>query len=432
MRTIALVAVVVAGLACGNKDEAPVAGTRAATAPSALLTEPEYAARLIAELKKHGEKAALHFDAARSMITDGEMQLSTKNIYAEYVKLPPEDRAMAFAHVVETFSQLDKEPEKSLAVVRPKLLPAVRAGMYFDWQLQHTGKDPLPAQHAVYVPLGEMTGAGVAIDEDNSMQIATDKQLAAWGVTIEQALDIATKNLANKGTPFEQVQRGLWTSPAHDNYDASRLLLVDEIEKLRLKGTVVAMIPNRDTIYLAGSEDAKALLAMADLAEKAAEEPRPIHTVPLCLNGTRWADCEPGSTEEVRQRMHAVALAGRQSLYGEQKETLEEKLGGDVFVASYTVFEDTATKHRTSYATWTKTVPTLLPHAEQIMFVEAGSESSEKPQVLGSVPWARVMAVIGAHLTPDGRSPPRWATGDYFPSPAELAKLAPTRIPKKK
>ena len=432
MRTMALVVVVVAGLACGKKDEAPVAGTKVATTPGALLTEPEYAQRLIAELKKHGEKAALHFDAAKSMITDGEMQLSTKNIYAEYVKLPPEDRETAFAHVVATFSQLDQESEKSLAVVRAKLLPAVRAGMYFDWQLQHAGKEPLPAQRAVYVPIGEMTGAGVAIDEDNSMQIATDKQLAAWGVTIDQALDIATKNLARKGTPFEQVQRGLWTSPAHDNYDASRLLLLDEIKKLGLKGTVVAMIPNRDTLYLAGSDDPKALLAMADLAEKAAEEPRPIHTVPVCLTGTRWADCEPGSTEEVRQRMHTVAIAGRQSLYGEQKETLQEKLGEDVFVASYTVFEDTATKHRTSYATWTKTVPTLLPHADQIMFVEAATEDPDKATVLGSVPWDRAMAVIGAHLTPDGRSPPRWATGDYYPSPAELARLAPTKISKKK
>src|SRR6185436_10964231 len=140
-----------------------------------------------------------------------------------------------------------------------------------------------------------------------------------------------------QGEVFQQVQPGLWTSPLHDNYDSSRIFLYGEIAKLGLAGTVVAMIPNRDTLYLAGADDAKALLAMADLAEKASEEPRPIHTMPLCLAGTTWSDCEPGPTPAVKQRMHRLATLGRLSLYDEQKDRLQALVGEDQFVASYKV-----------------------------------------------------------------------------------------------
>ena len=59
------------------------------------------------------------------------------------------------------------------------------------------------------------------------------------------------------------------------------------------------------------------------------------------------------------------------------------------------------------------------------MFVEAGA--NDKPKVLGIVPWDRVMAVCGPHLKPDGRAPERWATGDWFPPEADLARMAPAR-----
>ena len=262
------------------------------------------------------------------------------------------------------------------------------------------------------------------------MMIATKKQLEAWKITLPQAMDIALANLAAKGVPFRELSPGLWTSPAHDNYDSSRIFLYDEIAKLKLKGTVVAMIPNRDTLLLASSEDAKALLAMADAADKVSEEPRPIHTVPLCLSGKTWSDCEPAPTPAVKDRMHELATMGRQSLYSEQKDALQEKVGEDVFVASYTVLQDKDKKRLTSYVTWTKTVPTLLPRADFIGFIELeGVEPDLKPNVLGMVPWDKAVKILAGRLSPDGRNPPRWTTGDYFPTKAELLKLAPQQDP---
>ncbi|MBA3459775.1 MAG: hypothetical protein H0T46_07430 [Deltaproteobacteria bacterium] len=432
MRTVAIALVLCLG--CKDKNaEPPVAVKTAAPASASEVTEAAYAALLIAELKKQGGDPKLHFQADKSLITDGERQIATRNLYAEYLKLAAEERVSAVERTAKSFSELTPDShDPALAEVRSKLLPAVRAGLYFDFDLQSKLDKPATESkdRAVFVKLGEVTGAGVAIDQEASMMIATSKQLEKWNISVEDALAIATENLAAKGTPFQSVQPGLWTSPAHDNYDSSRILLLEEIKKLGLKGTVVAMIPNRDTLYLAGSQDAAALLAMADLAEKASEEPRPIHTVPLCLSGTTWSDCEPGPTPEVKTRMHAMATMGRQSLYAEQKDLLQEKLGEEVFVASYTVLQDKGTSRLVSYATWSRTVPTLLPKADRIGFVEYADGSADaKPKVLGMVPWDKAMQILGTRLKPDGRNPPRWATGEYWPSKAELARLAPAEDP---
>ena len=439
MRTAAIALGVFCLYACKGKTEEPVA-VRAAGGGSAAATdisEAEYAKLLIAELAKHpamgsgsGSAAPYAFDADKHLVSDGNAQIATTNLYAEYLKAPPDQRADAVKRVADSFSGAKDEDTDNLDKVRAQLLPAVRAGMYFDYKLQMKPTDKPLEDTAVFVPVGELTAAGVAIDREASMLIATKKQLEKWGITLEQAMDIATKNLAAKGTPFREVQAGLWTSPAHDNYDTSRIFLFDEIAKLKLPGTVVAVIPNRDTLYLASAQDAKALLAMAELAEKAAEEPRPIHTVPLCLAGKVWSDCEPGSTPAVKERMHQLATMGKQSLYGEQKEALQDKVGDDVFVASFTVLQDKDKKRLISYVTWTKSVPTLLPRADFVGFVELeGVEPDLKPKVLGMVPWDKAMKLLGNRLKPDGRNPPRWATGDYFPSKGELATLAPQQDP---
>jgi len=440
MRTVVLAVGVLAVVACkGKNDQKPERLETAGSAAPADLSEADYAKLLIAELEKHpaiaagsgsGSAAPYTFDAAKSLVTDGNAQISTTNLYAEYLKTPPAERATAIARVAASFSGSHDESADKLETVRGQLLPAVRAGMYFDYALQMKATDEPPKDAAVFAPIGEVTGAGIAVDREASMMIATQKQLETWGVTLEQAMEIATKNLAANGVPFREVQPGLWTSPAHDNYDSSRIFLYEEIAKLKLRGTVVAVIPNRDTLYLASADDGKALLAMADLADKASEEPRPIHTVPLCLTGRTWKDCEPGPTPEVKRRMHALATTGRQSLYAEQKEPLQERLGDDVFVASYTVVQTRDGTQVASYATWTKTVPTLLPHADFIGFIELdGTEPDLKPNMIGMVPWDRVMKLLGARLRPDGRSPPRWSTGDYFPTKAELASLKPTLDP---
>ncbi len=66
-------------------------------------------------------------------------------------------------------------------------------------------------------------------------------------------------------------------------------------------------------------------------------------------------------------------------------------------------------------------MPTLLPRAEFIAFIEL--DAAENAKMIGMVSWDKAMAMAGDRLQRDKRSPPRWATSNYFPTAAELAKL---------
>ena len=417
--------VVVAAFGCGSKSE-----QAAPTAAVTTITEAEYAAKLIPLLEKRRPGLRLHYDPATREITDrgGELayHFAVGNVYREYLSVPAAQQADALEHVARSMSTMSSGArDLPLTDARARLRPVVRAGLYFEIDLQ-LGKATTD-DGTLSEPLGDATAIGIGVDSPDSISLATVKQLASWKLSFAEAKDIAIANLRAMNLGFEKVAPGVWASAAHDNYDSSRLLLVDEINALGLAPPVVAMIPNRDALFLASGKDAKALLAMADLAETAAVEPRPIHTVALCLVNKLWTECEPEITPAVKARYHALAARGWGELYTEQHGPLQKLVGEDVFVAKLTVLQDPETRRIVTYAALTHTVPTLLPRAEVVALMQI--DTNEKARMLGIVSWERLMAVAGDRVKRDKRSPPRWSTGDYFPTAAEIAKLAPADNP---
>ncbi len=81
------------------------------------------------------------------------------------------------------------------------------------------------------------------------MKHATQDNLDKWGVTFYEALEVARRNLAEKQFAFLGSKDGdgvPWSSVQKDSYDAARILLLDAIRGLGVRGDVVAMIPNRE------------------------------------------------------------------------------------------------------------------------------------------------------------------------------------------
>ena len=398
---------------------AAVASSPRADAPS----EAAYAKLLIAGLEKAGAGHDLRFDAEHHAI-DGSsgFHLETTNLYAEWSKLPADERDAALQHVIRAFAHPEDEKPETFDEVRDRLLPAVRASLYFESPDLIVTDKAVPA--LPHVAIGQSTGIGIVIDSPDAMRVVSSDDLKRWNVTLGAVQKLALANLRKRVPTFQELEPGVWAAQSGDSYDSSRLVLLDEIRALDLAGGAVALVPTRDLLLLAGAKDAPALLAMARRAEAADNDPRPIHTIALCLHGDRWTECIPDVTPQVRQRYHELAQRGWASIYDEQKDPLQKKLGEDVFVASYSLAQQKATGELTSFAVWSRTVPTLLPHAEMIGFVDMGADG--KPHLLGLVPWKRVMAVCGAHLVSDHRAPERWATGTWFPSAAELARMAPS------
>jgi uncharacterized protein YtpQ (UPF0354 family) len=419
MRACWLVTVLLV-VAC-KSSSAPPPPPPVAGAPA--VSEEAYARLLIAVLAKKGVAQGATYDADKHAIVAKDLTLNITNLYKEWSQLPADQRDAALEGVVSTMHTSVADEDPPLATAREHLMPVVRAGLYFDSPQLEKSDKPIPA-----IPrrdIGSATASGIVLDQPTSMRLVTPDDLKRWNLSYDDAAQIALTNLrAHSSDVWQQFEPGLWAAETGDSYDAARLLLVDEIRKLHLRGGAVAMLPTRELLLLAGAADDRALQAMADRAGKLADAPRPIHTIALCLGDHGWNDCEPGGSKAVRKRFHDLAMDGWASIYEEQQKPLQDKVGEDLFVATYTVMENKTTGARTSYATWTKGAPTLLPRADLVAFVDL--DRGEGNSLIGMVPWDRVMKLLGAHLHSDGRSPERWATGDYFPSPAELAKLAPS------
>ena len=127
-----------------------------------------------------------------------------------------------------------------------------------------------------YSIFGEHFAVGLVYDLPESMAHVTQAHLDKWGVTLYEALEVARQNLAEKQFAFVGPSEGdgLWCAMQKDSYDAARILLLDTIRGFRVRGDVVAMIPNREALLVTGSEDLDALKGMLQLATEAIQQPR--------------------------------------------------------------------------------------------------------------------------------------------------------------
>src|SRR5690606_19133164 len=119
-----------------------------------------------------------------------------------------------------------------------------------------------------------------------------------WGVSFYEAVEASRRNLEQMGNvAFASLQaegsHGVYISATGDNYDASRLVMLDLVRKMPVRGDYIAMVPNRDTLIITGSEDEAGLGVMSKVAEESFGKPRPISTVAIRLEGDQWESWLP-------------------------------------------------------------------------------------------------------------------------------------------
>ena len=112
------------------------------------------------------------------------------------------------------------------------------------------------------------------------MRSISGDDLKGWDVSWYEAMEAAKSALSEMEFAVARIGDHLYASASGDNYDASRLILTDLIQQMDVYGDHVAMVPNRDTLLVTGSNDETGLQIMADLAEKALEDPRPLGATP--------------------------------------------------------------------------------------------------------------------------------------------------------
>jgi hypothetical protein len=385
----------------------------------------EFARMLMGEIRRAGVTQKLEYDPGDFKITVGEGEalhfLSMGNAYDEYVRGARKTRRK----ILERWARLSlpRETPKSFADIRPNLLPRIRDRAQYDritMQLKLQGMTP-PAY--AFRVIAEHLALGLVHDMPESVAEMPRDQFETWGVPLDEAFAIATENLDRMSQrPFERIAAGVYVSPYRDNHDAGRLILTNRIKRLSVRGSPVAMVPNRDTLLVTGADDPGGLGLMAKITEAALEEPRPISGIPVWLDDDTWRPFVPDEDHPMFVPFGRLRVMSLASDYAAQKQLLDALHGRtdeDIFVATFTVIEHTETEHLSSYCTWTRDVKTLLPRADSVVFVDPDAEADA---VMARVDWDRAMRVMGSKMELLDMYPPRYRVTS-FPTAEELAEL---------
>ncbi len=380
-------------------------------------------------LREAGETRPIHFDVPEfRLVVGGPQGLACYlgNIYEEYCRSRRRDRADALRRFAQASRQAGSLPATldRWESARPRLLPRLRERMYLENRrisLELQGK---PAPALPCRPLTEHLVVVLVYDlPDSMLEIGLDT-LTRWDVPFDDALDAARDNLWTLSKErLLPLRPGVWRSPWGDNYDASRLLLHDLVWQYPVKGAHVAAAPHRDTLLVTGSEDVEGLRDVLSRSLKALESPRPMGARAVVLEGSRWVPLRLPPGHPVYPLWRRAEILTQAADCAEQKgllEALHQKRDDDLFVASFSATERPETREISSYAVWSEGLPTLLPRTDRVAFIRPSLPEAE--QVVGLVPWDRVLAAFGPLMVPQGSYPERWRV-DAFPSPQEIRAL---------
>lgn len=392
-------------------------------------TEAKFAQLFVSELQKAGELRPIKFDAEEFQLIiadDGDQSgiINLRNFYAEFCNLSPADRKKYLPETILAIlsprEDLPEDFEEIKSHLRPKIW--ARAGIeHTNLQARIRG-----GQKGIDMPqyeVGSHLLASIVYDLPRSVRSISSDELEAWGTSYYEALEVATQNLTEAGFAYAKVGEGLYVSAVGDSYDASRILLTEFIRSLEVQGDIIAMVPNRDMLLVAGADDDQALEGMVTLAEQAVEGPRPLASTPLRLVGDDWVDWMPSRGHQLFDRFRILELKYLYQEYAQQKEMLDklyQNQGIDRFVASFSAASDNDGENLFSYSVWSEGVETLLPQAEKVMFFRPGE--GEAKQIVASVPWHRVEKVLG-HLMSDVDLYPKRYLVNEFPTAEELGQL---------
>jgi hypothetical protein len=187
---------------------------------------------------------------------------------------------------------------------------------------------------------------------------------------------------------------------------------------LQVKGELIAVVPDRDTFFLADSDDLQTVASLARLAQRQLEAgERIITALPFVLREGRWQVYE--LPEAARSLFSNVALQFRAKNWSHFKEVLEKNLrnrGQDIFVATLTVREEPNVDLQHSMAVWSKGVDTILPVVDRVHFYE------DDLQTTRVAAWADVVRAMGTTMLQEGGLPERYRVRS-FPNAEQLVAM---------
>jgi len=392
---------------------------------SRLLGPPsqnKFAKMILRRLRQAGVKRELVYDPREFWIREPEgMQFFLSNAYAEYCRAEKADRELVLKRFIASWASSHIQAPEDFEDAKPDLMPVVRARSYYEVDLRRVAAEGAVQDYS-YEIIADHLCVSLVYDLPAAMMTVTQELLDKWGVTLFEALEVAKTNLKETTKSYAQIG-SMYAVVNGDSYDASRLVLTDLIAGMEVSGDAVAMIPNRETLLVAGADDQPGLEAMLNLAEEALKHERYISGIALRLVGGDWEQWLPPEDHPLFNRFDRLRMQTIGQEYESQKGMLEAELqkeGRDVFVASYSAMEQKPAGRIRTYSVWAKDVPTLLPRTDLIMLV--GPAEDDQVKTLASGRWEDVERAAGHPMAPQGLYPERYLV-ESFPSDDELKRV---------
>ncbi|MEX0793600.1 MAG: DUF1444 family protein, partial [Pirellulaceae bacterium] len=315
------------------------------------------------------------------------------NLFREFEKLAPARREAFLSQATKALLSHYKQIPDDLADARPDILPIVRNRSYFELRNLEQRVRGGPSLGLPYIEIGEHLMAAPVYDLPESIRTIEQARLDTWGISLYEVMELAVRNLDDIEIVIQSMDDQVFLIASGDNYDASRLLLMDRLRDLPLKGDPVAMLPHRDFLVITGEQNPLGLQIMLDLIEQQLSTPRPICWTPAVLRGDQWQTWLPPGGHPLHRRYRELHLREMADVYHDQREifgSAQSPQGRDLFLATFhvEVSEDSGTAY--SYCVWPRSEYSLLPRTDYVVIMD---EEVEMP--LASAAWEDVERIAG-------------------------------------
>lgn len=387
-------------------------------------SKSKFASQLREAIQKFDVDSRFEYDPQgfRLLRRDGDGEINLTNLYHEHCTLPRKDRKAHLERLASVFGISENTLPETFDAAKPNLRPKIWNRSSFAFLELRCQIDGGQQFDIPLYPLGGHLYSSLVYDTEAAMRTISNEELEAWGASYYEAFEVACQNLEESTIAFAKIGDNFHSAISGDNYDSSRILLRDRIRSFAVAGDPIAIVPQRDAMYVAGSEDETALKILFELTAKTyGEEARPLCPLPMKFEDGEWIDWIPPKNHIVRPLYDDLELQFLGGLYAEQKEAMDalfEKTQHPSFVATFSALqsENDETEKLRSYCVWGRGVDALLPRTQFIILMtEEG--------VAAAGEWEHVASVAGTLMVPDHSWYPIRYRVREFPSAAQLAEI---------
>ncbi|MAT13807.1 MAG: hypothetical protein CMJ46_00890 [Planctomyces sp.] len=376
----------------------------------------QFATLVAKQLKELGETDIKYYPRTFSLKHGKDGMLNLHNFYREAEGLG-EEELKAFAQKIARQMTGKKEYPAEFEEARSHLLPKVWPFVsLYETKLKTIIKGEEPF-HLPTVPLGPHLRLGVVYDLPETMQSVNEDQLEKWGVTFDEALEIAIANLEKVPPIVSKIGDGLCCWMVGDSYDSSRFVSEKLTKYTGLEGRTIAMVPSRGSCFLCDDDDELSQKIMVDLAEQELDGERPLFAIPLIKKGGEWIEWDCPAENENLSDFYYLRVRSMITIYHQMHMVLQAYFKTNFENPVISPMEAlSAERNLLCFCLWPDVDSdcVVLPICEKVMF--------NTPLGVVSADWNIVLEVMRDSIGGAGVYPPHVKVSRY-PTQDEFAKI---------